>query len=74
MVVIGGSGNMLGVAVGAALLFYLPERYREFQDYRLLIFGLALVLITIYRPQGLIPSKRRARELADRAQEAPTNV
>jgi branched-chain amino acid transport system permease protein len=74
MVVIGGAGNMLGVAVGAALLFYLPERFREFQDYRLLIFGLALVLITIFRPQGLIPSRRRARELADRAQEAPTNV
>ena len=74
MVVIGGAGNMFGVAVGAALLFYLPERFRQFNDYRLLVFGLALVLITIYRPQGLIPSRRRARELADRAQEAPTNV
>ena len=74
MVVIGGAGNMFGVAVGAALLFYLPERFRQFNDYRLLVFGLALVLITIYRPQGLIPSRRRARELADRAQEAPINA
>jgi branched-chain amino acid transport system permease protein len=74
MVVIGGAGNMFGVAVGAALLFYLPERFRQFSDYRLLIFGLALVIITIFRPQGLIPSRRRARELADRAQEAPTNA
>ena len=74
MVVIGGAGNMFGVAVGAALLFYLPERFREFNDYRLLVFGLALVLITIFRPQGLIPSRRRARELADRAQEAPINA
>ncbi len=74
MVVIGGAGNMLGVAAGAALLFYLPERFREYADYRFLVFGLALVLITIYRPQGLIPSRRRARELEDRAQEAPTNA
>ena len=74
MVVIGGQGNMFGVAIGAALLFYLPERFREFNDYRILVFGLALVFITIYRPQGLIPSRRRARELADRAEEAPSNA
>lgn len=74
MVVIGGSGNMAGVALGAVLLVYLPERFREFTDYRFLGFGLAMVLIMILRPQGLIPSRRRARELADRAQEAPTNV
>jgi branched-chain amino acid transport system permease protein len=33
-----------------------------------------MVLVMVLRPQGLIPSRRRARELADRAQEAPTNV
>jgi branched-chain amino acid transport system permease protein len=74
MVVIGGQGNMFGVAVGAALLFYLPERFREFNDWRILVFGLALVIITIYRPQGLIPSRRRAREFADRAEEKPANA
>jgi branched-chain amino acid transport system permease protein len=74
MVVVGGSGNMAGVAVGAVLLTYLPERFRDFTSYRNLVFGLAMVLIMVMRPQGLIPSRRRARELSDRAKEAPVNV
>ncbi|MBX6750598.1 MAG: branched-chain amino acid ABC transporter permease [Micromonosporaceae bacterium] len=69
MVVIGGSGNMVGVSVGAILLVYLPERFRDLDEWRMLYFGLAMVLIMILRPQGLIPSRRRARELADRAEE-----
>ncbi|MGW0503323.1 branched-chain amino acid ABC transporter permease [Micromonospora sp. NPDC003241] len=77
MVVVGGSGNMVGVSVGAVLLAYLPERFREVADYRWLAFGLAMVLVMILRPQGLIPSGRRARELKDRAaeaEEAPAHV
>ncbi len=74
MVVIGGSGNMVGVSIGAILLVYLPERFRDVDDWRIFAFGVAMVLVMILRPQGLIPSRRRARELADRAQEAPTNV
>lgn len=77
MVVIGGSGNMLGVIVGSGLLTYLPERFREFQGWRPLSFGVALVVVMILRPQGLIPSSRRASELADRkneAEEAATDV
>ncbi|HYN92275.1 MAG TPA: branched-chain amino acid ABC transporter permease [Pilimelia sp.] len=74
MVVVGGAGNMAGVALGAFLLAYLPERFRGFEEYRNLVFGLALVLVMLIRPQGLIPSRRRARELEDRAKEAPANV
>ncbi|GAA2516851.1 branched-chain amino acid ABC transporter permease [Pilimelia columellifera] len=74
MVVVGGSGNMAGVALGAVLLTYLPERFREFSDYRVLVFGMAMVAVMVLRPQGLIPSKRRARELHDRAEEAKVNV
>jgi branched-chain amino acid transport system permease protein len=74
MVVIGGSGNMLGVSIGAILIVYLPERFREVAEWRWVFFSLAMVLIMILRPQGIIPSRRRARELADRRQEAPTNV
>jgi branched-chain amino acid transport system permease protein len=70
-VVIGGAGNQLGVAVGAILLAYLPERFRGFADYRLLTFGVVLILMTIFRPQGLLPSRRRTVELADRAKEVP---
>ncbi|MBQ0895881.1 branched-chain amino acid ABC transporter permease [Micromonospora sp. U56] len=74
MVVVGGAGNMAGVALGAFLLAYLPERFRDFAEWRFLVFGLALVLVMLLRPQGLIPSRRRARELKDRAEEVPANV
>jgi branched-chain amino acid transport system permease protein len=77
MVVIGGSGNMAGAIFGAFLLTYLPERLRSLPVigdsitlYRPLIFGLALVIIMINRPQGLVPNRRRARELTDRKNEA----
>jgi branched-chain amino acid transport system permease protein len=68
-VVVGGAGNQFGVALGAVLLAYLPERFRGFADYRLLAFGAALIAMTIFRPQGLIPSRRRAVELKDAAKE-----
>jgi len=72
-VVLGGSGNMLGVTLGAILIAYLPEKLRDFSEdlpeYRFLAFGLALVVIMIFRPQGLIPSRRRAVELKDRQEE-----
>ncbi|MFY1672083.1 branched-chain amino acid ABC transporter permease [Plantactinospora sp. WMMB334] len=74
MVVVGGSGNMVGVAFGAVLLAYLPERFRFVADYRWLAFGMAMVLVMVLRPQGLIPSRRRARELQDRAKEAKVSV
>ena len=70
MVVIGGSGNIVGVLIGAFLLTYLPERFREFQEWRPFAFGVALVAVMILRPQGLVPSRRRAREFEDRKVEA----
>ena len=63
MVIIGGMGNIFGVILGAVLLTLIPERLREFQDLRMLLFGMALVLIMIFRPQGVFPSLRRRREL-----------
>jgi len=70
MVVIGGSGNMFGALFGAFLITYLPERFRGLSDWRPFCFGVALVLVMILRPQGLIPNRRRARELEDRRLEA----
>lgn len=64
-VVLGGSGNLAGVILGAALIAYLPERFRVFSEYRVLVFGAALVLVMIFRPQGLLPSHRRAKELVE---------
>ncbi|KWW99873.1 branched-chain amino acid ABC transporter permease [Carbonactinospora thermoautotrophica] len=64
-VVLGGSGNVPGVIFGAFLVAWLPERFREFSDYRVLIFGAALVLVMIVRPEGLLPSRRRKAELEE---------
>jgi branched-chain amino acid transport system permease protein len=85
MVVLGGMGNVGGVVLGAALLTALPEalRYagplqREWlgevyvdpSDLRMLLFGLALVLMMLFRPAGLWPSTTRRREFAARGDAA----
>jgi branched-chain amino acid transport system permease protein len=64
-VVLGGSGNIPGVMLGAFLIAWLPERFRELQDYRVLAFGAVLVIMMILRPEGLWPSRRRQAELAE---------
>jgi branched-chain amino acid transport system permease protein len=64
-VVLGGSGNIPGVVLGAFLIAWLPERFRELQDYRVLAFGAVLVLMMILRPEGLLPSRRRKAEFAE---------
>lgn len=61
-VVLGGMGTVAGVLVGATILKLLPEKARVVNDYRLLIFGLLLVLMMRFRPEGLVPSKRRQLE------------
>ena len=60
-VVVGGQGNRWGVLVGAFLVAYLPERFREFADFRVLAFGLALMLLATFRPEGLLPPRRTVR-------------
>lgn len=60
-VVVGGAGNRWGVIVGAIVVSYFPERFREFADFRVLVFGLALMLLAIFRPQGIIPPGRSRR-------------
>ena len=72
VVILGGLGSLPGVVVGALVLIGLPGLLREFEEYRLLIYGGALVAIMILRPQGLIPNVRRSRELeeAETSQDA----
>jgi len=60
-VVFGGMGNIWGVMVGAAILAYLPERIRFISDARLLVFGLALVITMNFRPDGILPRKKREK-------------
>jgi len=64
-VVVGGQGNRWGVIIGAAIVAYLPERFRGFEEWRVLLFGLALIILAIYRPQGILPPRRtlRARKM-----------
>jgi branched-chain amino acid transport system permease protein len=82
MVVLGGMGNIWGVILGAVLLSFVPEILRwtveplqramfgkmlvEPEVIRMLLFGLALVLVMLYRPAGLLPSAVRKRELTAR--------
>jgi branched-chain amino acid transport system permease protein len=54
MVVLGGMGSIPGIILGAFLLVTLPEVFRDFADYRMLGFGVALVLMMVFRPQGLL--------------------
>jgi branched-chain amino acid transport system permease protein len=77
-VVMGGSGNIAGAILGGALISYIPDRLRGIQDpiwhtdlfgFRFAIFGAVIIAIMIFRPQGLIPSRRRAMELKDRQKE-----
>jgi branched-chain amino acid transport system permease protein len=63
-VLLGGSGNLAGVVVGAFLIAWLPERFRGFEDYRIMVFGAVLVIMMALRPQGLLPSRQRRAELA----------
>ena len=59
MVVLGGMGSILGVVVAAMLLILVPEYLRAFSEYRMLIFGAVMVLMMIFRPQGLVTGEKR---------------
>lgn len=61
-VVLGGMGTVAGVLVGATILKLMPEKLRFISEYRLMIFGLLLVLMMRFRPEGLIANKRRILE------------
>ncbi len=63
IVVLGGMGSQVGVILAAIVMTVLPEMAREFNEYRMLLFGLMMVLMMIWRPQGLLPMKRPHLEL-----------
>jgi branched-chain amino acid transport system permease protein len=70
-VVLGGMGTILGPLVGASLLYLIPAKLQFLGDYQLFAFGLALMLLMRFRPEGLIPNQRRRLEFHEEA-EAPT--
>jgi branched-chain amino acid transport system permease protein len=58
-VVLGGSGNKVGVLLGALVISYLPDRFQLAPQYRFLAFGIALIVLMIFRPQGLLGARQR---------------
>ena len=59
MVVLGGMGSIVGVVIAAMILILAPEYLRAFSEYRMLIFGAIMVVMMIFRPQGLVTGERR---------------
>jgi branched-chain amino acid transport system permease protein len=55
IIVIGGIGNIVGVVVGALVLIVLPEVLRGYSEYRMLLMGVAMMLLIVLRPRGLVP-------------------
>ena len=70
LLIIGGMGSIRGVIVGALVLVGLPELLREFAEFRLLVYGALLVLMMLYRPQGLWPEDARKLEAHDDADDS----
>jgi branched-chain amino acid transport system permease protein len=73
-IVLGGMGTVLGVVIGATLLKLLPEKLRFVNEYRLLIFGLLLILMMRFRPEGLIASRRRQLEFHEEDEQLAERV
>lgn len=69
-VVLGGMGTISGPLIGASLLFLIPNKLQFLGEYQLLAFGVALILLMRFRPEGLIPNRRRQLEFHAEA-EAP---
>jgi len=63
IVIVGGIERIPGVVLGALLLVATPQLLREFEEYRFLLYGALLIFMMLSRPEGLLPSRRRAREL-----------
>jgi branched-chain amino acid transport system permease protein len=73
-IVLGGMGTVAGVLIGSAILQVLPEKLRFISDYRLLIFGLLLVIMMRFRPEGIVASQRRKLEFHEEDQELAERI
>ncbi len=63
IIIVGGMGNVPGVALGALILIGLPNLLREFSEFQFLFYGVLLIIMMLNRPEGFLPSRQRAREL-----------
>jgi branched-chain amino acid transport system permease protein len=69
-IVLGGTGNMYGAIVGAVVVAWLPERFRGFSSRRYFVFGVVLILMMVFRPQGIIPRRGAATGIPGKKEEA----
>ena len=75
LIIVGGLGSIPGVIVGALILVGLPELLREFTEYRLLMYGILLIIMMLFRPEGFLPEETHKRELrGDEDDLAPTEA
>ncbi|RLC07434.1 MAG: branched-chain amino acid ABC transporter permease [Deltaproteobacteria bacterium] len=72
VVVLGGMGSILGVILGALVLILLPEYLRAFSEYRMLIFGATLVIMMVFRPEGIITDVRKTYKFKGLKNNQPT--
>ncbi|MGW8886114.1 branched-chain amino acid ABC transporter permease [Streptomyces sp. NPDC055749] len=74
-VILGGMGTLSGPLVGAALLYLIPAKLQFMQDYQLFLFGLALILLMRFRPEGLVADRRKQLEFHETGQlDVPPDV
>ena len=71
LLIVGGMGSIPGVIVGSFVLKGLPEILRELESFRFLAFGALLVIMMIWRPEGIIPASRRRLELHEENEQNP---
>lgn len=65
-VVLGGMGSLTGSVVAAIILTFLPEVFREFQDFRMIVYSASLILLMLFRPQGLMGKKEISLAILDK--------
>jgi branched-chain amino acid transport system permease protein len=74
IVVLGGMGSIVGVMLAALILMLLPEYLRVFAEYRMLIFGAAMVVMMVFKPEGLISNIRQKYEFKGLKKDNPDTV
>lgn len=73
LIIVGGMGSLPGVIVGALMLVGLPELLREFSEFRLLIFGILLIMMMLNKPEGFIPEAVHKREFHEDENLSPAS-
>jgi branched-chain amino acid transport system permease protein len=74
LIIVGGLGSIPGVIVGSIILVGLPELLREFSEYRFLMYGILLIVMMLFRPEGFLPEEAHRRELRAGQDEEPVTT